>query len=119
MLLNPKNANADADLDSTEVAAQRSGCKSLFSASTEDEIDAAFKNLVQQRAATLFLAADHLFRPPLYFCDVGDALFDSNLQFKPCGCSGLSLDEIIRRPCGIISSSRHLHRSHPHRAQQN
>jgi putative ABC transport system substrate-binding protein len=62
LLLNPNNANAELELNETQVAAQILGRQLIVvRASTEREIDAAFANLVQQRAAALHIGADALF----------------------------------------------------------
>jgi putative ABC transport system substrate-binding protein len=59
MLLNPSNANAELELNETEVAARVLGLQLVvLRASNENEIDAAFANLVQQRIAALFLSGD-------------------------------------------------------------
>ena len=59
VLLNPGNASAELELNETEIAARALGLQLVvLRASTENEIDAAFANLVQQRAAALFMSGD-------------------------------------------------------------
>ena len=62
MLLNPNNANAELELNETQVAARALGLQLiLLRAGTEREIDAAFANLVQQPAAALYVSGDAYF----------------------------------------------------------
>jgi putative ABC transport system substrate-binding protein len=59
VLSNPSNPNAESDLNDTQVAARALGLQLLvLRASTEREIDLAFANLVEQRAAALFVNSD-------------------------------------------------------------
>jgi putative ABC transport system substrate-binding protein len=62
MLLNPSNANAELELNETQAAARALGLQLIvLRAGTEREIDAAFVNLVQQRAAALYVSGDAYF----------------------------------------------------------
>jgi putative ABC transport system substrate-binding protein len=62
LLLNPNNANAELELNETEVAARALGLQLIvFRAGTEREIDTAFANLLQQRALALHIGGDAYF----------------------------------------------------------
>jgi putative ABC transport system substrate-binding protein len=59
VLVNPNNLNAELELNETEIAARTLGLQLIvLRASTEREIEAAFADLVQQRAAALYVGAD-------------------------------------------------------------
>ena len=59
VLVNPKNLNAELELNETEIAARTLGLQLIvLRASTEREIEAAFADVVQQRAAALYVGAD-------------------------------------------------------------
>jgi putative ABC transport system substrate-binding protein len=59
VLANPLNANAESDLNATESAARELGRQRIvLRASTEREIDAAFAEIVRQKAAAVFINAD-------------------------------------------------------------
>jgi putative ABC transport system substrate-binding protein len=59
VLLNPNNPIAELELNDTQVAARSLGLQLLvLRASTEREIDAAFENLIQERAAALYVTGD-------------------------------------------------------------
>ena len=63
VLMNPNSANAWPDLNETEVAARALGLQLIvLEARTENEIDAAFASLSQQRPGALFVIADGFFR---------------------------------------------------------
>ena len=62
VLLNRRSAALEAQLDDVQNAAQASGRKvRVLYASTEDEIDSAFKSLGNERSAGLLVASDVLF----------------------------------------------------------
>jgi len=62
LLVNPDNPNAEADVDAAQEAARALGQQAhVVHARTASDFDAAFASLVQQRAATLFVASDVLF----------------------------------------------------------
>jgi putative tryptophan/tyrosine transport system substrate-binding protein len=62
VLLNPKNANVELETSDTETAARAIGLELvLLQASNDLEIDAAFANLIEQRAAALLVSGDVLF----------------------------------------------------------
>jgi putative ABC transport system substrate-binding protein len=62
LLLNPNNANAELELNETEVAARALGLQLIvFRASTEREIVTAFTNLLQQGTAALHIGGDAFF----------------------------------------------------------
>jgi putative ABC transport system substrate-binding protein len=59
VLVNPGNTNAELELNDAQVAARTLGLHLIVvRASTEREIDTAFANLIQQRAASLLIAGD-------------------------------------------------------------
>jgi putative ABC transport system substrate-binding protein len=59
VLVNPNNLNTELELNETEIAARTLGLQLIvLRASTEREIEAAFADLVQQRAAALYVGAD-------------------------------------------------------------
>src|SRR5215475_2613234 len=61
-LLNPTNANVDTDRGELQTAARAPGLRlKLLSASNDQEIDAAFAAMAQNRPAALFVAADAYF----------------------------------------------------------
>jgi putative ABC transport system substrate-binding protein len=61
-LINPTNANADTDRNELQTAARAPGLRlKLLPASNEQEIDAAFSAMTQNRPAALFVAADAYF----------------------------------------------------------
>jgi len=61
-LLNPTNANVDTDRGELQTAARAPGLRlKLLSASNDQEIDAAFAAMAQNRPAALFIAADAYF----------------------------------------------------------
>jgi putative tryptophan/tyrosine transport system substrate-binding protein len=62
VLINPSNANADTDRGELQTAARAPGLRlKLLPASSEQEIDAAFAAMAQNRPAALFVAADAYF----------------------------------------------------------
>jgi putative ABC transport system substrate-binding protein len=62
VLINPRNPNADVDLDATRAAARALGLTLIVSqASTEAEIDAAFASFLDRRPDALFISADRFF----------------------------------------------------------
>jgi putative ABC transport system substrate-binding protein len=62
VLMNRYNANAEAQLRDMQEAARTVGQEIIvLSASTENEIDAAFVSLIQQRAGALIVASDVFF----------------------------------------------------------
>jgi putative tryptophan/tyrosine transport system substrate-binding protein len=62
LLVNPKNPNAETDAKDMESAARVSGRElRVLNASTESEIDSAFKTIVEQRAGALLLGTDPFF----------------------------------------------------------
>src|SRR5262249_19093096 len=62
MLVNPDNANAELELNDTQVAAHALGLQlTILKANTEGEIDGAFASAVRQRAAAVFLSGDAYF----------------------------------------------------------
>jgi putative ABC transport system substrate-binding protein len=62
MLTNPKNPNAEADATAVQAAAHPLGRPvSFVSASTENEIEAAFATMARQQARGLIVAADPFF----------------------------------------------------------
>ncbi len=62
LLINPDNPNAKADTAAAQEAARTLGLLThLAYARTERELDSAFAGLVQQRAASLFVASDPMF----------------------------------------------------------
>jgi len=61
-LLNPTNTNVDTDRGELQTAARAPGLRlKLLSASNDQEIDAAFAAMAQNRPAALFIAADAYF----------------------------------------------------------
>jgi putative tryptophan/tyrosine transport system substrate-binding protein len=59
VLINPSNANADTDRGELQTAARAAGLRlKLLPASNDQEIDAAFAAMAQDRPAALFVAAD-------------------------------------------------------------
>jgi putative tryptophan/tyrosine transport system substrate-binding protein len=59
ILINPTNANADTDRGELQTAARAPGLQlKLLPASNEQDIDAAFAAMAQNRPAALFVAAD-------------------------------------------------------------
>ena len=59
VLMNPDNANAELELNETQMAARALGLQlSVEKARSEREIDTAFANIVQQRVAALFVSSD-------------------------------------------------------------
>src|SRR5262245_55139255 len=61
-LINPTNANVDTDRGELQTAARPPGLRlKLLSASNDQEIDAAFAAMAQNRPAALFVAADAYF----------------------------------------------------------
>jgi putative ABC transport system substrate-binding protein len=62
VLINPRNPNAEADLEATRAAAHALGLTLIVSqASTETEIDAAFASFLDRRPDALFVSADRFF----------------------------------------------------------
>jgi putative ABC transport system substrate-binding protein len=62
LLVNPDNPNAEADTAAAQEAARALGQQThVVHARTVNDFDPAFASLVQQRAATLFVASDVLF----------------------------------------------------------
>src|SRR2546430_14882504 len=62
MLVNPTNPSAESDIEDVQKAAGAVGQRIiLLRASSEQDIDAAFKTLVQQRADALLVAHDPFF----------------------------------------------------------
>jgi putative ABC transport system substrate-binding protein len=62
VLLNPKNANVELEISESQMAARALGLELvLLRASSDPEIDKAFANLVEQRAAALLISGDVLF----------------------------------------------------------
>jgi putative ABC transport system substrate-binding protein len=62
VLLNPKNANSELETNDSRMAARALGLELvLLRASSEDEIDKSFANLVDQRAAAMLVSGDVLF----------------------------------------------------------
>jgi putative ABC transport system substrate-binding protein len=62
LLVNPDNANAEADTKDAQTAAHTLGQQTrVVHVRTESDFDAAFASLVKQRAAALFVASDVLF----------------------------------------------------------
>jgi putative ABC transport system substrate-binding protein len=62
LLLNPKNANAEFEINEAQEAASNLGLQLIFlKATNEGEIDKAFSNLTQEDAEAVIVAADTLF----------------------------------------------------------
>jgi len=62
VLMNPNNANAELELNETEVAARALGLRLVVvRASTDSQIDTAFADLIEQRAAALYISSDAYF----------------------------------------------------------
>jgi putative ABC transport system substrate-binding protein len=62
VLLNPKNANVELEINESQMAARTLGLELvLLQASNELEIDKCFANLVTQHAAALLVSGDVLF----------------------------------------------------------
>ena len=62
VLLNPSNTGAERDLNEIQIAARALGVRLVvLRAATENEIDTALANVVQQGASALFVSADAFF----------------------------------------------------------
>ena len=62
VLLNPKNANVELEINDSKTAARALGLELvLLQATDEPGIDKAFASLVEQRAAVLLVSGDVLF----------------------------------------------------------
>jgi putative ABC transport system substrate-binding protein len=66
-LLNPSNANAESELNEMQAAAHALGLRLVVAkATTENEIDAAFREFVQQKAMAVLTAGDAYFNNSRY-----------------------------------------------------
>ena len=119
MLINPNYAPAAAEAAETENAARALGHKlSVFKASSEGGIEAAFATLAQQRPDALIVGADPFFnsrREQLATLAMRNSIpGDLRMARIFRGCRP---DEQRRRLCRRLSPSGYLRRAHSERRQ--
>ena len=116
VLVNPANVpTAEATLRDMPEAARALGLQIQFlNASTLREIEAAFADLVRDRAEALFVAGDTFFvSRRVQFATLAARYWDSRSLSRSRGCRSWWTDELRDRSCGHVSSGRRLHRSNP------
>ena len=116
ILINPANSStADATLGEIPESARTLGLQiQVFRASTNREIEAAFADLVRDRADALFVAPDAFFTSRrVQFATLAASSGNSCRFFQPNLSGGGWANELRRRYSGILSAGWRLQRPNP------
>src|SRR5262245_32309133 len=116
-LINPESPTAEALTSDLHSAARILGLQlHVLHASTEREIDTAFRALAQLRAGGLVIGSDGFFNSRSERCLDGRPPDTCDLPVSRVRCCRRP-DELRRQYCGLVPSRWRLYRTHPQRRE--